>query len=54
MLDVAFHRKRNIIVARVALCSRRKEEGETIEQFHGVLQALAAKCKLRDIEEEFV
>ena len=34
--------------------SRRQEEGETLEQFHGVLQALAAKCKLRDMEEETV
>ena len=30
MLDVAFHRKRNIIEARVALFSRRQEEGETL------------------------
>ncbi len=53
-LDVAFLKKRNIIVTRVALYSRRQEEGETLEQFHGVLQALAAKCKLRDMEEETV
>ncbi len=53
-LDVAFYKKRNIIVARVALFFRRQEDGESLEQFHGVLQALAAKCKLRDMEEELV
>ena len=54
MLDTAFHRQRNIIVARLALFSRRQEEGESLEQFHGVLQALTANCKPRDMEEELV
>ncbi len=54
MLDVVFHKKRNMNVARVAPFSRRQEDGDALEQFHGVLQSLAAKCKLRDMEEKLV
>ncbi len=42
------------MIASVALFSRRQEDGATLEQFHGVLPALAAESKLRDWEHELV
>ena len=53
-LDDVFLIKRNRTVDRVAFFSRRQTADETMEHFHATLTAMAAKCYLKDLEQELI
>ena len=53
-LEVIFIRPRNVTFDRYLLLTRKQQRGETMEQFHSALRALAEHCQLAHLENELL
>ena len=53
-LELTLIRPRNVIFNHYLLLTRKQQRGETMEQFHSVLRALAEQCQLAHLEDELL
>ena len=53
-LEVTFIRPRNVTFDRYLLLTRKQQRGETMEQFHSALRALAEQRQLAHLEDELL